>query len=192
MTRILEELTPAALASLDPDELVVISERLRVAADRREDAQAADPELADLLRQRVAEALAFGDIDEETAETITAELATMHPHVVFEARFGELVEPHVERQRRKGVAASLAAWTPLPEVHPEEEVMALAAKDPAAVVEAVTKEIARFHPDVDTLIEAAAAHATACGIPESTFGPVIAAVVRQLHIERRRLANVIE
>lgn len=185
MTRLLEQLTPAALASLGPDELVAISERLRVATERLEETQDADPELTALLRERVDEALEHGDIDEDTARVIAEELATTHPAIVFEARFEEIVEPHIERQRRKGVGAPLAAWTPLPEVHPEEEVMALAAKDPAAVVEAVTRQMARFVDDLDRVIDPAVEHAKACGIEESVFGPVIAHVIRELRLERR-------
>lgn len=187
MTRLIEELTPAALASLNPDELVVLSERLRLAAERQEEAQGADPELSTLLRQRVAEALEHGDIDHATAEAIIRELESTHPGVVFEAWFQEIIAPHVERQRRKVDASGLAAWTPRPAPDAEQEVLAMAQDDPDRLLTAIVREMARFVEDLDQVIDPAVEHAQACGIEESVFGPIIARVVRELRVERRRL-----
>lgn len=187
MKPLIEQLTPAALAALSRDEVVVLSERLRLATERREEAEEADPELTALLRQRVDEALGYGDIDEVTARAITEELASMHARVVFEARFAELIAPHVERQRRKHKAPPVAAWGPLPTPDPQREVLQMAKDDPDALVTALVREMARFVDDLDRVIDPAVEHARACGIEEAVFAPVIARVVRELRVERRGL-----
>lgn len=109
-----------------------------------------------------------------------------------EARFQEITrraedrDQHAARMRRaiNGEEPFLALGTyprsqPRPHVDPLADERERDREDPLRLVR-IVNEVARFTDDRRVIVEASVAHAERCGIPVTTFVPIITEAVRNL------------